>query len=505
MIVCPNCGGNLKFDIPSQKMHCAYCDVFIEPTEVVEKDKDADQGKTYMDAGNGDYMEVTIYTCPQCAAELMSSDTEATSFCSFCGAANILTERVAKAKRPQNIIPFKITKDECKNIYSHKLSKALFAPKALKDASHISSFRGIYMPYWSYNVVQKGDITLDGTTEKREGDYRVIRHHDLTTTVDNRYEGISHDASINFDDYISESLAPYNTHEIVDFRTAYLSGFYADVADVDSSEYITEAKKMAAEDVVSRMSAEPEFKKYSIQSGGTDDNDIITKTNSEVPEVERSMFPVWFLSHRDDENRVSYAAINGQTGKITADIPIDKVKYLIFSGVLAVVIWLILNMFNTSSLQNILRDGVIGGVLGLMINAFVLYKCADKRDENGSNLIIFLAIVGVAVTILGFWMKLRIIAVAVSGVMLFLMTRKTKKMSEGKNSRLISAYLLGIAISISTIIWNADPAADAWYYIPQVVIAVLVVWSFFDVLYYYNRLMTRPLPQFQRSGGDDNA
>ena len=34
---------------------------------------------------------------------------------------------------------------------------------------------------------------------------------------------------------------------------------------------------------------------------------------------------------------------------------------------------------------------------------------------------------------------------------------------------------------------------------------VCVVWCFFDALYYYNQLMTRPLPQFNKKGGDDRA
>jgi len=50
-----------------------------------------------------------------------------------------------------------------------------------------------------------------------------------------------------------------------------------------------------------------------------------------------------------------------------------------------------------------------------------------------------------------------------------------------------------------------DPAEDFWYFIPSLVLTAFVVWCYIDVLYYYNQIMTRPLPQFNKQGGDDNA
>ena len=53
-----------------------------------------------------------------------------------------------------------------------------------------------------------------------------------------------------------------------------------------------------------------------------------------------SMFPVWFMSYRNGD-RITYATVNGQTGKVAADLPIDIKKYLLFSGVLALIIFAI--------------------------------------------------------------------------------------------------------------------------------------------------------------------
>ena len=81
MIECPGCGGNLKFDIASQKMHCDYCDSMFDPYDFDGKQKDAEEQELY---------EVTVFVCPQCGGELYSTDNAAAAFCSFCGASTSL-------------------------------------------------------------------------------------------------------------------------------------------------------------------------------------------------------------------------------------------------------------------------------------------------------------------------------------------------------------------------------------------------------------------------------
>ena len=109
MLSCPNCGGNLKFDIPSQQLSCEHCHTLFDPYDFDGKTSDAEESKTF----DGDY-EVTIFTCPQCGGEILSTDNAAAGFCSFCGASTILYSRISHEKRPNYIIPFQKTKEQCK-------------------------------------------------------------------------------------------------------------------------------------------------------------------------------------------------------------------------------------------------------------------------------------------------------------------------------------------------------------------------------------------------------
>ena len=64
MYECPNCAGNLKFDIARQKLACEYCNTLVDPYDF-HKERDAQESKERSGSGQEEY-EVTVFTCPQC-------------------------------------------------------------------------------------------------------------------------------------------------------------------------------------------------------------------------------------------------------------------------------------------------------------------------------------------------------------------------------------------------------------------------------------------------------
>ena len=330
MLSCPNCGGNLKFDIPSQQLSCEHCHTLFDPYDFDGKTSDAEESKTF----DGDY-EVTIFTCPQCGGEILSTDNAAAGFCSFCGASTILYSRISHEKRPNYIIPFQKTKEQCKEAYARRMKHSIFAPKELRDPSYIDSFRGIYMPYWAFYISQKGSLSLDGKKTSRRGDYIITDHYALTGDLDAYYKGLSYDASSSFDDNISEELAPYNLKGMKAFTPAYLSGFYADTSDVDAKVYQGDAEYTASAETTERIASDGTF------AGFTMDTIRPEQLHTKTETIDSTMFPVWFLSYRK-KDRVAYATVNGQTGLVVADIPIDPKRYLLGSLLLAIPIFALL-------------------------------------------------------------------------------------------------------------------------------------------------------------------
>ena len=440
MYACPNCGGNLKFDIPSQQLACEYCQTQADPYSFEDKDE-----KNF---ANKDY-EVTVFSCPQCGGEIVSTDNSAAEFCTFCGASTILHSRLRNEKRPNYIIPFKKTKEDCKKEYSALMKKAIFASDALKDPKYIDGFRGIYMPYWAFYVEQQGDFQLSGSRTRRRGDYIITDHYNLKGDIDAYYKGLSYDASSSFDDNISEKLAPFDVKGMKAFTPAFLSGFYADTADVDSEEYRVEAENFATEESAKIIRSNPEFAGMAI-SGSLGASALGTHTK----EVDSTMFPVWFMSYRN-AGRVAYATVNGQTGKVVTDLPVDTRKYLWGSLILAVPLFILLNLFFT-----------------LMPSTL---------------LIITTVLAGIALAI--YFSELGAI-------------KKKEKLEKKKDIGLITAIaalILGIGITI------LQPVSDLFYYGGALVSLVGIFVTIKDIMYYYNIMTTRRLPQFDRTGGDDRA
>ena len=293
MFECPNCGGNLKFDISSQQLACENCQTSADPYAFDTNEKGAIEQMVF---------DATIFTCPQCGGEILSTDTSAAEFCRFCGASTILYSRIRKEKRPAYIIPFQKTKEDCKNAYSSFMKKAIFAPDDFKDPKRIDSFRGIYMPYWAFHMTQNQPFSLRGTRTHKRGDYMYTDHYALSGELDASYQGLSYDASSSFDDNISEKLAPYNIKEMKPFTPAYLSGFYADTSDVPSSVYALDAKEIANDASMNEILRTPAFSSYSL-TGGSD-----IQLNTDVSKADSAMFPVWFLSYRNGDRSCAATA-----------------------------------------------------------------------------------------------------------------------------------------------------------------------------------------------------
>lgn len=455
MYQCKGCGGRLKFDIPSQQLKCEYCSTNYDPYSV-------EDGPA---AGEREDYDVTIFTCPQCGGEIFSTDETAAGFCSFCGASTILESRLGKKNRPIRIIPFLRSKEDCKEAYAKTMRGAIFAPKELKDKNYIDGFRGIYMPHWKYHFTQEGRINLNGKKSYRRGDYIITDHYDLTGDINASYNGLTFDASSSFADNISERLAPFNIHQMKDFTPAYLSGFYADISDVDAKTYEEDMKKITQEESLTRFKLLPQFRGFSVSSSY---KDLGRVTSQKAPEL--TMFPVWFLSYRKGD-RISYATVNGQTGKVVVDLPVDRKKYILGSLLLALPIFFILNMGFTFRPVTALLFALILSIITHIVHAVEGKHIRAREtlsDDKGAR------------------GKMKI------------------NYSNTTGGKLVTIANI-IAIIVALVVMFLNPVSD-WYYYGCAIFALFT--EFFlimDVIARYNLLATRPLPQFNHKGGDDRA
>jgi len=192
MYSCPGCGAQMLFDIPSQQLKCGRCDRQMSIAEADEKEA--------RHAGGSFGME--LLTCPTCGAGIHALNTSAAAFCSYCGSSVMLEKQEAEYDPPEKIIPFMITREECFQKYQEMLKGSFCADHRLKEHISADSFRGIYVPYHTYNATVKGSATIEGHENKSNATY----YYKTQIKLNHRYEGIMHDASREMPDNISESF-----------------------------------------------------------------------------------------------------------------------------------------------------------------------------------------------------------------------------------------------------------------------------------------------------------
>lgn len=388
------------------------------------------------------------------------------------------------------------------------------------------------MPYWIYSFKKDGPDVARGQKYKcRRGDYVYYRDFSIKTNVKAGFSGITHDASANFSDSLSEAIAPFSVKEKKEFSPTYLSGFYADAEDVKESVYMEDSNKIANNQASKELMKDRTYSKYSAKAN------VSMQTES----VELGLFPVYFLATKNETgDRISYAVVNGQTGKVAAEIPIDFKKYIIISLLLAIPIFLLLNAWVTLTPVKVLITSIIFSIISMIIisNQYSQIENREKRLEDKGytskenikvkqekKSIDGLKMLGVFFAIpiiLSVFIPLYVLAreatapmlffVGIVGITAFLANRlfnrknkqKTKDKDKTKGKRLIKLIKPIIALLISVIIIIVNPVSDLYYYAGTAISIIMVIWSFADIVKGLNMLTTRKLPQLEKRGGDEN-
>lgn len=297
VIRCNGCGGAMKWRPDLQKLKCRFCETVCEPHEIP------------VDEHEGALMECNIFSCTACGAELAVNDTEAATFCAYCGQPSIVFERVSKIRRPRKIIPFRLTREQAEQAVRDGFKKGSYVPKEIKNFT-VERLNGIYVPYRVY------DFTYSAKQEvsvKRKKENPRVFHCDNSADFKNVLE----DASKNFCNESAHCLEPFDFKEEKDFHEGYLSGFYAD--QYDENENTTEqralerCKKMFDDEIVRTFPKE-----------GTK-TIVRSEAKPSFSRAEYVLLPVWFLTLRY-KNKPYTILVNGQSGKVTGSVPKQNVK-----------------------------------------------------------------------------------------------------------------------------------------------------------------------------------
>ncbi len=352
---CTNCGGQLVFDIGTQRLKCPNCgnaqDIIEDAGRVTaEQDFQTAVARLHEQAATGGPQLVgeKEVVCQNCGGHTTFTGTLTSTRCPYC-ATPIQRDDVhdAPARLPvDGVLPFQVDERKARESLEAWINNRWFAPSEFKKYKQTGSFASVYSSYFTYDAStdtwydgRRGEeytVTV-GSGDKARTETRV-NWYSVSGEVHNAFDDVAVLANDGFDRDKVSALEPWPTQQARPFSAEYVAGHLSRTYDRDVEACLGEARQ--------RMDAEIES---TIRSDiGGDRQDINRKeTNFQSLTFKHLLLPIWLLT-------VIYAGkpfqvfINGITGEVQGQRPWSRVKIAV-AVVLAVILIIILAVLWQSS------------------------------------------------------------------------------------------------------------------------------------------------------------
>ncbi len=496
-------------------------------------------------------MDVTVYQCPNCGGEITATHLAAMETCSYCGRPMIPKELKGTEDMPQEVIPFQITKEQCKEYYRKHLKRYFAIPSKMKNEAFLENFRPVYVPYWSFDIdfAKKPKIPLSHSY--RKGDYVYTEHYTVTGDMDASAENVLYDASSQLHDVIGQYVMPFRSESRREFNPSYLFGFFADRADTVPDLYEPEAREEATQEIFRKLDRAVPDENIRMDTSRSSRSEWEVGTTTKGAKC--IMLPMWFLTWRE-KDQVAYAVVNGETGKVYSDMPLSTGKFLLTAGLAAAALFALIRfVLPTFSIYTALQFSSIAAVLSLILYYIgtrdirkmkrheddkgylsvmgedtqkppeapppkkkKASKSKGKKKNRGLSCLSTIAMIyscfmcmSMIVGVMGFLSRLfslgtrygrrtlvYVIIAIVTAIVLALLLRK-------KNRDFFLPDILGsvTALIAAIVIHFVNPANDMWYYGAMLLSAAGVLWTLLSLIRQYNDIATHPEPHFFKGEG----
>lgn len=330
---CPKCNAVLKYNPKAENWKCEYCSSEFNIDELNKVNQKLN--KTVDEA------TVDVYICKNCGAEVITGENTSATSCVYCKNTVILKNKLQGEFNPDYLIPFKHTKEDAIEAFKKLKKGRILMPKEFNSEKNIDEMSGVYVPFFLYDYSAKGNIEAkcENTKTWTDSEYE---YEETETYIERRkgsmnFKNIPTDGSKEFANNIMNSIEPFNYEDLKKFNYSYLSGFLAQKYDVSNEEGEVDAKERAENTFVNTLRGDISF--Y--------DSVHVTSKKVDLKKLgsHYCLLPVWMLNIKYKDKIYTFA-MNGQTGKLIGNIPIDVKKaillWVIITSLVAIVLFLLI-------------------------------------------------------------------------------------------------------------------------------------------------------------------
>lgn len=301
-------------------------ETLVSYDEVLQSDRpdhmswDSSAGGEWQDGEADGLLE---YICQSCGGQILGDETTAATSCPFCGNPVVMMGQFKGDLKPDYVIPFQLDKHAAVQALKKHYSGKPLLPKVFSQQNHIEEVKGIYVPVWLFDADADVNIRYKATRVRFWSDsnyrYTETSHYSVLRGGTIGFERVPVDGSTKMEDALMESIEPFDHSGAVDFQTAYLAGYLADKYDVDSEKSVTRANERI------KRSSEDAFANTVHGYGSV--ITVASSVNLENGVARYALYPVWLLNTTWNGKKYTFV-MNGQTGKLAGDLPMDKGAYI---------------------------------------------------------------------------------------------------------------------------------------------------------------------------------
>ena len=376
---CPQCGGSTAFSAADGGLTCTSCD-YYEPPQKEVVGKQADQFEftveTMERAAHGWGEARKELQCQSCAAYTSVPTNSLTHSCPFCGSNKVIQREAPQdVLRPRFLIPFKIEADACHQFAREWLGSSWMTPGSLKRVANVAEFSGIYLPFWNFDATSKASWKAEVGHKKTETYYSGGKRRTRTKIVwkweSGKVQLPLHDVLIEGTTHVSSLLVRrirnFDLHQLAPYEAKYLAGLQAQAYDIPLEKGWEEARHQMREQT--RQACRDQASTNRIRN-------FSMEMNFEDELWRYILLPVYLAVYTYEE-KTYQVMVNGQTGQVSGQRPVDWLK-----------VWL--------AVAALLAPGLTIGVIGLITLIF-------------AGLGIFIGIVGFILLIVGLGWSFKLI------------------------------------------------------------------------------------------------
>ncbi len=325
---CPRCGGRLRFEPEIVDLRCENCGyvevVAEEPAQAIQAVLDytlpTRQGQRWAEAERR-------YTCRQCGAASVLPPGRTSDVCPFCGTAALLAAPEAEAELlpPQAVIPMRLESGAVLKAVRAWLGRGFLAPDNLAHLARGSGLMPVYVPFWSFNAALTSRWRAE-VQEQVNGQTRTV------TRTGEETQFFTHwlqPGTRALPAKLLRELEPFDFEQAVVYKPEYLAGWPAGAYDISLAQASLDGRAAMIEALTARL-----WKRA--LPGRVVTNLQVTGSDFTGQTYQLALLPVW-VGNYHYHGRAFRVLVNGQTGKVAGDKPVDTVKlWLLAALVLAV-------------------------------------------------------------------------------------------------------------------------------------------------------------------------